>query len=89
MHNWKLHVSMHTERAVCRRLLVHGKRVSAIAALSSQGLVALELIDGSVDGDAFIVFVRGSLIPEMNPFDGCSPTSVAVMENCSIHHIKV
>ena len=30
------------ERAVCRRLLVRGKRVSAIAALSTEGLVALE-----------------------------------------------
>ena len=74
------------ERAVCRRLLVRGKRVSAIAALSTEGLVALELTDGSVDGDAFFDFIRGSLIPEMNPFDGCSPTSVAVMDNCSIHH---
>ena len=42
------------ERAVCRRLLVRGKRVSAIAALSTEGLVALELTDGSVDGDAFL-----------------------------------
>ena len=42
------------ERAVCRRLLVRGKRVSAIAALSTEGLVALELTTGSVDGDAFL-----------------------------------
>ena len=41
------------ERAVCRKLLVRGKRVSAIAALSTEGLVALELTDGSVDGDTF------------------------------------
>ena len=26
------------EKAVCRRLLVHGKRISAIAALSTEGL---------------------------------------------------
>ena len=36
------------ERPVCRRLLVRGKRVSAIAAISTEGLVALELTDGSV-----------------------------------------
>ena len=76
------------ERAICRRLLVRGKRISAVAALSSEGLVALELMDGSVDGDAFFDFVRGSLIPEMNPFDGVSPMSVAVMDNCSIHHTE-
>ena len=76
------------ERAVCRKLLVRGKRVSAIAGLSTEGLAALELTDGSVDGDAFYDFVRGSLIPEMNPFDGCSPMSVAIMDNCSIHHTQ-
>ena len=57
------------ERAVCRKLLVRGRRVSAIAALSSHGLIALELTDGSVNGDVFFDFVRGSLIPEMRPFD--------------------
>ena len=71
---------------IYRKLLVRGKRVSAIAGLSTKGLVALELTDGSVDGDTYYDFVRGSLIPEMNPFDGSSPMSVAIMDNCSIHH---
>ena len=74
------------ERAVCRKLLVRGRRVSAVAAISSQGLIALELTDGTVDGDIFFDFVRGSLIPEMRPFDGSSPMSIALMDNCSIHH---
>lgn len=76
------------ETAVCRKLLVRGRRVSAIAAISSQGLIALELTDSSVDGDAFFDFVRGSLVPEMRPFDGTSPMSIAVMDNCSIHHTQ-
>lgn len=76
------------ERAVCRRLLVRGRRVSAIAAISSDGLTALELTDGTVDGDVFFDFVRGTLIPEMRPFDGCSPMSIALMDNCSIHHTQ-
>ena len=76
------------ERAVCRKLLIRGRRISAIAAISSQGLVALELTDGTVNGDVFYDFVRGSLIPEMRPFDGCSPMSVALMDNCSIHHTQ-
>ena len=41
------------ERAVCRKLLVRGRRMSAIAALSSQGLIALELTDSTVNGDIF------------------------------------
>ena len=74
------------KRAMCRKLLIRGRRVSAIAALSFQGLIALELTDGTVDGDVFFDFVWGSLIPEVRPFDGSSPMSIAVMDNCSIHH---
>ena len=47
-------------------------------------LSPLKALDGSVDGDAFFLyFIR---VPEMNPFDG--PMSVAVMDNCSIHHTE-
>ena len=36
------------------KLLVRGRRVSANAAISSQGLVAPELTDSTVDGDVFL-----------------------------------
>ena len=39
-------------------------------------------------GSTFYNFVRGSLIPNMNPFDGSSPKSIVVMDNCSIHHVQ-
>lgn len=80
--------ALHGQRAVCRKLLVRGRRISAIAALSHEGIVALELTNNTVDGDNFFDFVRGSLIPQMNPFDGSSPMSVAVMDNCAIHHTQ-
>ena len=38
--------ALHGERAICRRLLVCGKRISAVDALSTESLVALELTDG-------------------------------------------
>ena len=41
----------------------------------------------SVDGEMFCDFVRGTLIPNMLPFDGLNPTSIVVMDNCSIHHV--
>ena len=41
----------------------------------------------SVNGEIFCDFVRGTSIPNMLPFDGLNPTSVAVMDNCSIHHV--
>ena len=52
-------------RAEYQRLLVRGKRVNAIAAMSSTGIVALELKTDTVNGDIFFDFLRGSLIPNM------------------------
>ena len=68
------------------RFLARGKRVSCIAAIGCDGLIALEATMTTVDIQIFFDFVRGSLIPNMLPFDGSSPRSVAVMDNCSIHH---
>ena len=56
---------------ICHRILVRGQRISAIAAISTEGLVALNLkSSGSVVSDIFYDFIRGSLIPQMHPFDG-------------------
>lgn len=41
-----------------------------------------------MNSDTFFDFVRGSLIPEMLPFDGSNPCSIAVLDNCSIHHTQ-
>ena len=68
------------------RFLVKGKRVSCIAAIACDRLVALEATTTTVDAQILFDFVRGSLIPNMLPIDGSSPRSVAVMDNCSIHH---
>ena len=70
-------------------LLHRGQRISAIAALVFSGLVALDLSKGTVDGQKFMDFVRGSLIPEMLPFDGQNPKSIAILDNCSIHHVEL
>lgn len=71
----------------CTRQLVRGKRTNAIVGLSSSGVMASEIISTSVNGDVFFDFLRGSLIPMMQPFDGRSPHSILVMDNCSIHHV--
>ena len=75
-------------RAECHRLLVHGQRISAIAAIASDGLTAVELKTGSVNSDCFVDFARGNLIPNMQPFNGTNPKSIAVMDNCSVHHVQ-
>ena len=76
------------EHAVCHRLQVRGQWISAIAAISSDGLLGVELTTGSVNGEKFYNFVHGTLITAMLPFDGTSPRSIAIMDNCSIHHVQ-
>ena len=73
---------------MCPRLPVRGQRISSISAMSTEGILAVELTNNSVNGEKIFDFVCGSLIPEMSPFDGYSPKSIAVMDNCSIHHIQ-
>ena len=43
---------------------------------------------GNVSGDEFYDFVRGSLIPNMNPYNGTNENSILVLDNCSIHYIE-
>ena len=73
---------------VCRKLLVRGKRVSAIAFMSTNGLLDCKTFTGSVDGEVFYNFVQAALLPHLMPFNGRNPHRVVVMDNCSIHHVE-
>lgn len=75
------------EVPLCHRLLVRGQRISAIAAIATDGLVSFELSTQTTNSDSFYDFVRGSLIPHMTAFDGVSPKSILIMDNCSVHHV--
>ena len=58
-----------------------------IAAMASDGLVACECTTESVDSQKFFDFVGGCLIPHMHSFDGTSPKSIVILDNCSIHRV--
>ena len=60
------------EYPVYHRFLHRGQRISAIAALSADGVIALELTKGTVDGSKFVDFIR----------------SILVLDNCSVHHVQ-
>ena len=70
------------------RFLSRGKRINAIAAISSNGILTVDLLEGSVTCERFYDFVRGSLIPNMLPFNGVNSQSIAVTDNCAIHHLQ-
>ena len=82
----KFGYGMRGERPVYHRFLQRGQRISAVVAMCTDGVIALELREDTFNGDKFLEFITGTLIPEMLQFDGSSARSVLVMDNCSIHH---
>jgi len=56
-----------------------GAKVTVIGAISLRKVVTLMTLDGSMDGDAFKVFVKKFLVPQL--WSG----AVVVMDNLSIH----
>lgn len=70
------------------RSLARGERVNAIAALTANGILATEIKTGTVNGERFFDFIRGTLLPLMKPFNGTNSHSVMILDNCSVHHVQ-
>ena len=70
-----------------QKLLVRGEHISCIAAMSVQGIEAIKIARGSVDGDAFYSFVCTSLLTKVMPFNCTNPNSVLILDNCSVPHV--
>ena len=73
--------------AKTQRLLWRGQRVSALTAMSTNGILDCYTTTGSVTAEKFEHFVQQSLQPVLQPFDGVNPNSVVVLDNASIHHV--
>lgn len=70
-----------SQKNICR-----GKRISAIAIMSIEGMLDCMTTTDSVDSDVFYDFVEKYLLPHLMPFNGTNPHSIVIMDNCSIHH---
>ena len=70
------------------RLLIRGKRYSAIPVVSLQGITDVYISDGTFDGERFVHFLRCCLAPFIQPFNWINPCSVIIMDNASIHHVE-
>ena len=57
-------------------------RFSILPALTLQGILACDIVEGSFDASRFASFIDG-LLGQMNPWP--QPNSVIVMDNCRIH----
>lgn len=69
-----------------QKLFVRGEHISAIAAMSMNGIIGLKIVRGGVNSDHFYHFVCTSLLPHLLPFNGTNKNSIVIMDNCSIHH---
>ncbi|KAI0338968.1 hypothetical protein BDW22DRAFT_1337197 [Trametopsis cervina] len=69
---------------VKRELFIRGQRYSILPALTTEGIIALDIFEGSVTKDRFINFIREDIAPLLNPYPGRH--SVVVLDNCAIHH---
>ena len=56
--------------------------------MSTTGLVGLELMTSTVNGETFFDFARGTLRPKMMPFNGSNPKSIVIMDNLRVHHMS-
>ena len=72
----KFGYALRGEQAVCHRTLMRGTKISAIATMTSDGVIGYTLATGSVNTEKFIDFVRRDLAPNMGIFS-----------NCSIYHV--
>ena len=70
------------------RLLIRGRRYSAIPIISLQGIHDVGLLEGSVNGEQLEVFVQNCLLPVLKPFNWVNECSVVIMDNASIHHVQ-
>lgn len=80
--------SLRGKPARVMKLLSRGKHLTAIAAMTIDGVMDCDITDGSVTADRFQEFVDNCLLPKLYPFNGSNPMSMVVMDNCAIHHVE-
>jgi len=68
---------------ICSFKNLQSDRYSVLPALSLDGMICVDIVEGSFDQSLFERFVDG-LLDQMNPYP--AKNSVIVMDNCRIHH---
>ena len=68
----------------CRAAVPHGhwKTTTFTAGLRLDGLCAPMLLDGAMNGEAFLAYVRQVLVPELRPGD------IVIMDNLPAHKVS-
>ncbi|KIK99788.1 hypothetical protein PAXRUDRAFT_131282 [Paxillus rubicundulus Ve08.2h10] len=67
-----------------RGVFICGQRLTAVAAMSCDGIIASHVIKGSLCHKGFLEFIKHSVLPHCTAYPG--KHSVLVMDNARIHH---
>lgn len=81
----KFGYSLKGKRTRSQKLLTRGRHVSAIAAMSTSGVLDFHLAY-TVDANEFRDFVEVCLLRHLMPFDGNNSNSIVILDNASVHH---
>ena len=65
-----------------QKIISRGEHVSAIAMMSMNGILDVDIVRGSVNGEVYSEFVENFLVPHLLPYDGHNPHSVVILDNC-------
>ncbi|KIM76786.1 hypothetical protein PILCRDRAFT_44277, partial [Piloderma croceum F 1598] len=65
-------------------LLRDRTKYSLVAAITTEGYMATQVVPGSLDSFKFYNFIAEDVLPQMNPYP--AERSVLVLDNCRIHH---
>lgn len=71
------------QRAMVQVPRNHGKNTTLVAALTWDGLQAPWTIEGAMDTNAFVVYVRDVLVPTLRP------GQIVILDNLSVHKAPV
>ncbi len=83
----KFGYSMRGKPPKALQLYGRGKHITALSAMSTQGMLECTMLEGGVDASDFKTFLEEKLSPLLHPFDGVNPQSVIIADNASIHHV--
>ena len=63
----------------CQKLLVRGKYISVIAAMTIHGVLDLKIVRETVTGDVFIDFIERQVLPNLMTFNGQNSNSIVMI----------
>ena len=53
--------------------------------MNEEGILAMKVVRGTVNGDNFLDFIQRDLLPTLMPINGTNPI---ILDNCSVHHVS-